>query len=769
MHTKSQKQRWMLGVAAGLGALLTGAPSDALAQTTENVGVDDIIVTARRTEENLQDAPVAVTAFSGAQLEARGIEAVADLPLSTPNLNITQGIAGGSSSNAAIFIRGIGQRDFIPTVDPGVGVYRDGVYLGRSVGSNLDFADIERVEVLRGPQGTLFGKNTIGGAINIITERPSDTNTWEASLRLGERGRADVDLLISGPLSETVSGKLVFASRFADGYMDRITDGRQLSDENRQMLRGELLFQPSPDLDILLAADAMTQNQESRAGNALFIDLVNPNTGMPTIIGNWNVLVAPGLGLDPLTTASANFGDPYTIAGTSPSYDDMESWGLSMTIDRDLSFGSFRSTTAYRGFTSSFSAPIQPIFANLNDFEQTQFSQEFQWFGSAFADKLDWLFGLYYFHEEADALSGARLWTGLTITIPSLAACQAGTGIVCQDFNSNNDLSTTGDSYSAYGQISYDLSERLRLTLGGRYTYEEKDFSVRAVQLQINRVAADGAASDSWENFSPLVSLDYTLTDEAMVYARVAQGFKSGGFNGRPNNTNAVQPVDPETVTSYEIGAKTEWFDRRLRANLAFYFNSYEDYQEVVSITDPTFGLLSLVENIGELETQGLELELTARPTESLTLYGSVGVADAEYVDVGATTSFGVEDKPVQIPDLTGSLGLQYVQDFANGAALTWRTDWSYNSGYENYLNNVRGGPTDNSYRNGLQTESFEIVNARLTYTPSAEAKWEASLYARNLLDETYIVAAGYNFGSGFASSVPNAPREIGVQFTLRH
>lgn len=757
----------VLGLSVSAIGLAAGLQTPSLAQEAASQ-VEDIIVTARRTEERLQDAPVAVTALSGEQLESRGITAVAELQQSAPNLNVTQGIAGGSSSNAAIFIRGIGQRDFVPTVDPGVGVYRDGVYLGRSVGANLDFADIQRVEVLRGPQGTLYGKNTIGGTVNVITRRPSDDPSLEVRARVGERNRFDFDLVANGPLGDGLAGKLAVAARTADGFMHRVTDGRDLSDENRFMARGELLFSPSDDLDVLFAVDATIQEQESRAGNILFVDQTNPNTGNTTIIGAWNAQVAPGLGLQPLTTATANYGDPYTIGGTSASYDDGHSYGVALTVDRRFSFGQLRSITAWREMKSEFSAPIQPIFANLNDFEQSQLSQELQLSGSSFSDKLDWIVGAYYFNEDAHVLSGARLWTGYTIAIPSAAACRAGTGVVCQDFNNDNDLTTSGQSYSAYGQGTLSLTDRLRVTGGLRYTYEKKDFSVVATQLQLNRVAVSGTAEDSWDDVSPMVSADFKLTDDAMVYGRVARGFKSGGFNGRPNNTNAVQPVNPETVLSYELGAKTEWFDRRLRLNLAAFLNQYDDYQEIVSVTDPTFGLLTLVENIAELETKGFELEVTARPTSQLTLTAALGYTDAEYVDVGTTTSFGVEDIPVQVPEWTGAVGVDYVQPLANGGEITWRADWSYNSGYENYINNVKAGSSDTTHRDGLETEAFQIVNARIGWTPSAESRWEAALYARNLFDESYIVSAGYNSGSGNATSVPNAPREVGLQIIYR-
>lgn len=748
-------------------AVLAAAPLTVQAQET-TAQVDDIIVTARRTSERLQDTPVAVTALSGEQLEAKGLTSVADLRQTTPNLNITNGIAGGSSSNAAIFIRGIGQRDFIPTVDPGVGVYRDGVYLGRSVGANLDFADIERVEVLRGPQGTLYGKNTIGGTINVVTRRPSATPELETRVRVGERNRFDLDLVASGPLRDGVAGKLVAGLRTADGFMNRVTDGRQLSDENRFMARGELLFTPTDDLDVLLAVDATVQEQESRAGNVLFTDQTNPNTGATTIIGSWNALVAPGLGVGTLTTATATYGDPYTIGGTSPSYDDGHSYGVSLTVDRRFDFGAFRSITAWRELESRFSAPIQPIFSNINDIEQSQFSQEFQLSGESFSDRLNWIVGAYYFQEDARTVSGARLWTGFTIAIPNAAACRAGTGVVCQDFNSDNDLTTSGDSYSVYGQGTYELTEKLRVTAGLRYTYEEKEFSILATQLQLNRIAANGSAEDSWEDVSPMVSADYRISEAAMVYGRIARGFKSGGFNGRPNNTNAVQPVDPETVLSYEVGAKTDWLNRRLRLNFAAFLNQYEDYQEVISITDPAFGLLSLVENIGELETKGFEIELTARPTANLTLTAAAGYTDAEYVELGTTTSFGIEDIPVQIPEWTANLGVEYVQPLANGGDISWRADWSYNSGYENYINNVKAGSTDTSHRDGLETDAFQIVNARIAWTPSGESPWQASLYARNLLDESYIVSAGYNSGSGNATSQPNAPREVGLQLVYR-
>ncbi|WP_164847425.1 TonB-dependent receptor [Sphingobium algorifonticola] len=734
-------------------------------------GLADIIVTARKVSENIQNSPVAVTAITAGELTARGITSVNELARSVPNLNITQGIAGGSSANAAIFIRGIGQRDFIPTVDPGVGVYRDGVYLGRSVGANLDFTDIERIEVIRGPQGTLYGKNTIGGAVNIITRRPSFAFTAEGRLTLGERDRFDLDATVSGPIiADRLAAKISAASRSADGYVTRITDGLKLANTNRQMLKGELLWKPAETLEVLLSVDGMRQRQESTPGYVLLIDQVNPNTGAATIIGQWNALVAPRLGVEPLTNATGATGSPYRIKGTSASYDDVDSWGAAVTVDWDLGNAQLRSITAYRDLQSRFSSPIQPIFSNINDIDQNQFSQELQLTGKAFGDRFDWLVGLYYFEENAAALSGARLWTGLVITVPNAAACQSGRGVVCVDFNSDNDLDTEGKSYAAFAQGTYRLTDRLSLTGGLRYTYEKKNFSILATQLQINRIAAQGSARDSWDDFSPMASLNYQATDDVLLYAKVARGFKSGGFNGRPNNTQAVQPVDPETVLSYEAGAKLELWDKRLRLNLAGFTNDYKNFQEVVSITDPNFGLLSIVENVGKLKTQGVEAEVTFRPVPALTLFGSLGYTDAQYKEIRAGAPFGLEDRPVQVPEWTTSLGAQVTKDVGNAAQLRLRADWSYNSGYENYLNNVKAGATDTSFRDGLATKSFNIVNVRATYAyQSNAADWDISVYARNLLNETYLVTAGYNSGSGNGSGVVNPPREIGLQLTVRY
>ncbi len=761
----SNRRAWsrasLFMASAALGALA----SEAHAQSGPQV--EDVVITARKVTENLQDAPIAVTAFSGTELQTRGLQEVANLALATPNLNITNGISGGSSSTTAIFIRGIGQRDFIPTVDPGVGVYRDGVYLGRSVGSNLDFADIARIEVLRGPQGTLYGKNTIGGAVSIITREPSFEGEVEAGVTIGERNRFDLDFLASGPLvADKLAGKLVFASRSADGYVDRITDGRKFGDDDRYTAKAELLWRASDTLNFRLAADILEQRQESGATSQRIVDQANPNTGAPTLVASWNATQAARLGQEPLTTATALSGGPYQVKGTAPSYDNVDSWGVSLTADWDIGGAALKSITSYRDLQSGFSSPGQPIFANLNLLEQSQFSQELQLTGSAFDDRLDWLLGAFYFTEDAYSVSGARLWTGFTITIPSLAACQAGVGAVCQDFNSDNIIDTTGESTAVFAQGTWKFTDRLSFTGGARYTQEEKDFTVLGRQLQINRIAAQGSASDSWDDVSPMASLDWRATDDALLYAKVARGFKSGGFNGRPNNTQSIQPVDPETVISYETGAKTDWLNGRLRVNLAAFLNQYENYQEVVAVTDPAFGILSLVENIGELETKGFEVEITARVSEPLTVFASVGYTDAKYKKVGVTSSFSVEDKPVQIPEWTTNLGFNFAQNLGPGE-LSLRADWSYNSGYENYINNVKAGPADTSFRGGVETKSFSIVNTRIAYAPE-NTPWEFALYGKNILDEFYWRTSGYNSGGGTGSGVPNEPRELGVRITYR-
>ncbi|HMI92705.1 MAG TPA: TonB-dependent receptor plug domain-containing protein, partial [Polyangiales bacterium] len=388
---------------------------------------EEIVVSARRREEGLQSAPVAVTAFSASDLEQRNVDSADDLAQFTPNLQLEGAAAlSGSSSNATVFIRGIGQNDFAIFSDPGVGLYVDDVYLGRSIGGVLDVVDLRRVEVLRGPQGTLFGRNTIGGAVLVTSQRPIFEPEGSVELTGGSFYRTDFRATLNAPLVDDTLAVRVSAARLSrDGYAKRLVDGEELGDIDRVAGRFQLLWTPSDTFEVLVSADA-TRAREHSAPSTLVA--VAPG-GFP-FQNIFNTLVAPNAGVTaPSNKVDAAFisGDPFTTYATGPNRSDLDTWGVSLTPTWEVHPEvSLKSITAFRDMHAVFgrdgdNTPFT-FRETFNDDEQWQFSQELQLFGDSFEDRLSWLVGGYYFQEESSEDAAARLAEGVFAALEALPA-----------------------------------------------------------------------------------------------------------------------------------------------------------------------------------------------------------------------------------------------------------------------------------------------------------------------------------------------------------
>jgi iron complex outermembrane recepter protein len=759
------------------------------------LAVQQVTVTARRREESLQTTPVAVTALSGDALTVRGAESVDALSQYVPNLQFDGAAAlSGGAYNATIFIRGIGQNDFAIFSDPGAAMYIDGVYLGRSIGGIMDAVDLERVEVLRGPQGTLFGRNTIGGAVNIISKQPTDELNGDVALTAGRFSRFDVHGTLNLPLSDRFLTRWTVARMTQDGYARRLTDGADLGDKDSLVGRAQALWKASDDLSLSFTADGTRVRQNSAP--LTLIDVTA--TGTP-FLNLYNGLVAPNLGITaPNGTRTVNSswvtGDIDTTYAGAPTVNDLDTRGAALTVDWDLGGFSVKSISAYRNLDALFirdgdNTPFT-FRETVNDDEQHQFSQELQLAGLSFDDRLNWLIGAYYFDESATEHGKANLaigtfsalqalvlpagttWCGLPGANPRpIAACPpplrfGGAG------NPNNigvdvgvDLFTrvANESTAVFGQGTYKLTDKLSTTLGVRWTQDRK-----RLQL-IHRREASGAYvvgapgtqdtfRDDWSEVTPKLGFELQATPDAMFYASFAKGYKSGGFNGRPLSgiQEVLTPYNPETVESYEVGAKTGWFDRRVTANLAVFYNDYNDMQLTINATPQNF-----VRNAGAAEIQGAELEVVSRLARGLDFNLSAGYLDAKYTELDpqlATLNppLTLAMHLVKAPRWTLSSGLQY--SFAAGSLghITLRGDWSYKSKvYEDVFNDPR-----------LVQPAFDIVNAYASFATNDD-RWEVALFGTNLTDERYRLSGNSSLGFGLAESTFAAPREWGA--TLRY
>lgn len=772
----------LLLVHCAVGAALLGPSPAVLAQQGEGaLAIPEITVTARRIQESLQETPVAVTALTAEDLAARGVTSLDEVGRYTPNVAFfASGISGKNSGQA--YIRGVGQFDYLLSTDPGVGVYVDGVYLARSLGNLLDLVDIERIEVLRGPQGTLYGKNTIGGAIKVITRKPTAELEGGIELRTGSYDRLDARASVSGTLvPDRLTAKLAAGTKNADGFGRRPLAGDRSGDEGSDAVQGMLRWTPAESVEVLLAADY------TRVDEALsFHRTAAINTSAP-LVALHNALAGP---LAPLHGLQMPIYDErwldvedFTDLSTDNNFNDQEIWGTSATVTWELGGATLESITAYRDMRLSFGTDPDGspavIIDEIDLNEQDQLTQELKLSGTSFADRLSWVAGAYYLREDAfstldvraheaiyqalERLPAAILPLGPVVCpAPPPAPCAGGAGNPINamlDVSRRATLDQETESISAYAQGSYSFTDRLSGTYGIRYTNDDKDFGY-SLQLKQTGIflVPPATVSDSWSDVSHRFGLEYQWNDDLMTYLSAAKGFKSGGFNGRGRTTNEIQSYSPEELWAYEFGVKSELLDRRLRLNGALFFYDYTDLQFTLSTADAGGIQVIVVGNAAEAEVKGAELEATALLTERLQLNGSIGYLDSEYTSVDPGADIDTSDKLIGSPEWTGGAGVEYTVPLAQRGSVVLRADYTYRS---------------KTYFDAINTESvsqkgYGLVNVRATFE-SADARWALAAGVTNATDEIYkVMGVGVLDSLGFSSAIYGRPREWFLQANYR-
>lgn len=743
-------------------ALLMSASCPAFAQVEEQGAnqIPDIVVTARRQAESLQNTPISVSVLTAEALEQRQAIEMAEAVQLVPNMQFDVGSSyGGSSALSSIYIRGIGQSEAQLSVDPGVALYVDGVYMTRLIGQTLDLVDIDRVEVLRGPQGTLFGRNTIGGALNIATRRPGDKLAASINAQVG----SDFDMVlrgsVSGPLGEGLRAGASVLYHHRDNYIEGVSGAR--SSGGRDAFSGRLVV--DADLADNLLFSLSLDGTTSREPGLLSVPVAYYDGSAFGEAHNAFFSGAAGVCTD--YAGAARFSDTrcynaqwrkgqFRTAGTHQtpeSHDaiiqdlhghrfkprqELDMWGVSGQFSWRLSAElEFKSITAFRSARLNYAhdGDHSPHLIVHNDDKNKidSFTQEFQAIGNHLDGRLKWLVGAFYFYED-----------GFTSDIvdTNLVMFQSGAAIKT-------------DSYAAFGQATYDLVDQLSLTVGLRYTDEAKTFAAgdRFViladfglgipagtpVLPIGQVAK--AKSDA---FTPMASLSFKPTEELNLYVSYSQGFKGGGF------TQAVFPAaptipsfNPERVTSYEAGVKFLGFDRKLRINGAVFHGDYKDIQ--VTVIE---GVAPTIRNAAKGRIRGGELEIQAAPADGLRLEGSLGYLDAEYLEVsGAAALAGltVDKKFVNAPEWTLAVAASYSLD-VGGGQVTPRAEWSYRSRtYNNAVNTPE-----------ISQPSYHLFNALISYS-DPDDRWLFSAGVKNIGNKRYLMS-GYAdpAGIGMAEGV---------------
>lgn len=763
---------------ASCGLAATAADAQDSPPQSPNAGQnDDIIVTARKRDESQQDAPVTVTTVTAADIEARNLSTIVDLSNFTPNVSFTGGgVEIGAPVNASFFIRGIGQSDFAPTTEPGVGLYVDGVFFARAAGAVLELANLQQVEVLKGPQGTLFGKNTMGGAINVTTLRPTlEEVSGSASITLGEDERFNLDGTLNVPLTANLALRLDAAHRSQEGFVRRPNADDKVGDEGTTIAAGKLLWEPADTTRILLSGD---YTRVRAAAPVAVFPVYDPSAS--GLVQAYNALVGGPSG-EPITAANRS-PDLYTDFGTGRNYSRYDGGGASLRMETG-SETTFRSITAYREFKTrnQRDADGSPATFNQSDYRdrQWQISQEINVLGEIAGGRGRYTLGAFYFRERARSAYNSDIAQGLFDVLEALPgpfiplgpfacpggpACAGGAGNplnVIFDLNATDFLDVRSESAAAFAEFEWDLSDAFTVFGGLRYTYDSKWYDVSFERLRTGTfIVPPTTVARSWRDVSPRVGIRWNINPDAMLYASVSEGYKAGGFNPRPGDqAAALIAYDPETVRSYEAGLKTDLLDRRLRFNTAIFYYDYRDLQLYVETLLPGAVLpTQIIDNVGKARIWGVESDILFRATDALTLNASVGYLNAKYTDPASAITGLTEDTPFKkAPKWSATAGAQYFVPLASGELLL-RGDYAYTSTSFAETNAIRA----------LRQEPRHLVNARVAWTNASETLTVAA-YGKNILDDSAIIngfdARPFN---GSLIAIPSEPRELGVQAILR-
>lgn len=655
--------------------------------------MDEIVVQAERRDASLQEVPVAVTALTQENLEDRQVYNIENIGPQVPNLMSTK--SSGSPTNVRVFMRGLGQSEStMPTAEGAVGIYVDDLYLARTNGSNLRLLDLERVEVLRGPQGTLYGRNTIAGAIKLVTRKPDEEARTNGSLSYGSRNSIDAKISGSTPFNNNdwaVSGAAVYASE--DGFIDRYSAaGMPTGDEggDREYAGGRV------DLRYM--------------GSEKFEALV----GFAYTSDRTDALYAT-----PLSTAGVPLtgGDLYTTLTSRDQYADNDAYAGSVTLTWHMDGFDIKAISGFRDIEndSDFDISGSNNWYIATDVDALEFSQEIQALGSAFDDRLDWIVGAFYMYEDSD--------------VDSLNSIGP--------FTNRQVYDTQLDSYSVFAQATYRVTEQLGLTLGGRYTLDEKSYdgTVTAVGPP-SWVSGTVAVSDDWSEFTPKVGIDYQFNDDVMAYAYAAKGFQAGGFQARPFSALDIDtPYDPTTVWTYEGGVKAELLDNMVRLNVAYYYNDYDDLQ--LNSLNVAAGGGTITQNAAKATVQGIEVELSAAPTDALNIFATLATADNEYKELASNVSGVTLDSDIAgTPEFTATLGFDYTFSLSGGSSIVVGSDYQHQDAH--YPGSTNAEVT--------KVPTLDLFNAYVRYE-SPDDRWDAGIYGTNLTDKEYHFT-GFSFSS---------------------
>ncbi|HTU65290.1 MAG TPA: TonB-dependent receptor [Steroidobacteraceae bacterium] len=752
----------LLGITGSAAVASAALVSTAQAQDPDGFALEEITVTARKVAENLQDTPIAITAFTGDALADRQVFSTDLLDQVVPNLQFGDNAAlAGNNHSSQVFIRGIGQTDPTSTVDPGVGLYIDDVYMGSAVGGSMELRDVDSIQVLRGPQGTLFGRNTIGGAILITTRDPGDEFGGTIRGGIGADSLYDAFAAVDTPFSDAVKARFSFGLRRQDGYVTR-PDGTDLGDTNVFTGSMKWLIKPNENFSARLAFD-YTKADEN--GSPLVFAAINEAATFPRVASQdagCPGVVFPTSGPVPMLADDRCANDlqargPFRNNGNTPLESWLENWGgsanLSFRIGEKMDLKSITAyrKIAWRGARDADNTPLT-ILNTFYDVEGDQLSEELQL--TYESDPLVGVVGLYYFEQTSDDIATVEL-------NPPPPGVQ-------RDSDNNK---VDNQSWAAFTQWTWKFTDRFSATIGGRYTEDDKgaypdqfDYAtpnVKQVPVRWYR--------DTFSSFTPSGSLSFRWNDDAMTYLSYSEGFKGGGWNSHFNSVlttaqqDALHEFRPEQARTIELGTKLDLAQRTVRLNLAVFTSDYEDMQLTYRGPAPN-GVAPFITNAGKTSIDGAEVELTWAPSEPLLIEASVGYLDATIDDL-SNIPFAVlppglleGNRLPFAPEWQGHVGLSY-EAHAGAFDIVPRVDVSYQA---RTFFDATNTPEI------AQDSDVTTVNASVQLR-GKDAKWRVIAGVNNATDEVYQIAGNSSLstGSGYAEIAYARPREwfVNVQY----
>lgn len=736
MYTEARRKS--VPFTAMAAALLTIQSGHSAAQSGLSQ-LEEVVVTAQKREEGIQDVPLSLVAFTGDMVERVGGTDITTLNGIAPNIILqTQGLV----PNVPMYsIRGMNHSDPDPNSDPKTSMIIDGVYVPFVAGTMLDIFDIDRVEIIRGPQGTLFGKNNLAGTINVVTARPTGEFGGKVSATLGENGLQHYKFQVNSNkfANDTISVKLAGAYRDYDGYVKNITTGTELMAQEVRSLRGAIKFEPSDDFDLTIISDYTNDEVLGPGGHSTVVDAIQ--------------------------------GDVYKSALNFDPFTETETTGTTLEANWILDFGKLTAVLGtrdldylnrgdYDGTPDPGVIPSQNLDVT-RDFTGENQSVEVR-LDSSIGENFTYVIGAYYSQDEWEQTNKVGVFTA-PVVIGSLGLNQQ-----------------ESESAALFAQVDYSFLSDWVLTLGARYTKDDKTYTLSSDSLTNGAVTSAFIAEkdDDWSNFSPKIGLKYQLTDEMMLYSSISQGYKGGGYNSRATLPEIVGPYDEETVTAYEIGLKSDLWDRRLRVNAAIFLNDYEDLQS--SVQRPgSIRAESITTNVAEAEISGIELEMLILPINNLQIGLNIGYLNAEYQEfcddtdgesayfpsdcggfeneIAPGTWLIAEDQThldlANAPELTASLLVDYdlIRSFGT---ITFHGDVRYTDRYNTWGRSL----DDRFYR-----DDVALVNGHVAFSDPDE-RYKITLYGKNLTDEEVISGAVVT-GTNPITQFYQPPREMGVEF----